>query len=193
MGGKVFHLFNIGSFALNASVAIFVLPIIFSINDIITEVHGIERARGIVRSGTVIIILIFLTDLFFTSLPPSMFFMKKEAAYDSIFGTSARVAFASLSAFALSDFLDVYIFNKIRERFGKKALWFRNNLSNIISQLVDTVVFISLAFYVLDKPFLTNFSTLLGIILPYWLIKCFMSVIETPLVYLGVNWLKKDK
>lgn len=193
MGGKVFHLFKIGSFPLNASVAIFTLPIIFSINDVITEVYGKERARSVVRSGLLIVALIFLTDLLFTSLPPSKFFMKKEIAYDSIFATSARIAFASLSAFAISDFLDIYLFSIIREKYGKKALWFRNNLSNIISQLVDTVVFIFIAFYVIDKPFAANFSTLLGIILPYWLIKCFMSVIETPFVYLGVNWLKKDK
>lgn len=49
-----------------------------------------------------------------------------------------------------------------------------------------------LAFYAFDKPFISNVNFLASLILPYWLLKCLMSVIETPFVYLGVNWLKKD-
>lgn len=193
MGGKVFHLFKIGNFPLNASVAIFVLPIIFSINDIIAEVYGKERARSVVRSGLVMVALIFVFTLLAVSLPPSMRFESKESAYDIIFGLTARIAFASLTAFTIAEFMDIYIFSKIRERLGKKKLWLRTNASNVISQFLDTTIFITLAFYAFDKPFGNNLSFLAGIILPYWLLKCFMSVIETPFVYAGVKWLKKDK
>src|SRR4029078_9143658 len=103
-----------------------------------------------------------------------------------IFKQSIRISLASLTAFAFSDFLDVYLFSKIRERLGKKNLWLRNNASNIISQFVDTVVFMVLAFYALNLSATANISFLWSIILPYWLLKCFMSVIETPLVYIGV-------
>jgi queuosine precursor transporter len=193
MGSKVFPIAKIGSFPLNASVAIFTLPIVFSINDIISEVYGKERARSVVRSGLVIVAFIFLFSLLTTSLPPSMRFQPKEAAYDTIFGMSARFAFASLTAFTIAEFLDIYIFSKIREKLGKSKLWLRTNASNVISQFIDTVVFITLAFYALDQSFAQNFPFLAGIILPYWLLKCFMSVIETPFVYLGVKWLKTDK
>jgi len=193
MGGKVFHLFNIGNFPLNASVAIFTLPIIFSINDVITEVHGKERARSVVRSGLVMVALIFLFVVLATNLPPSMRFQAKENAYDTIFGLTARFAFASLTAFTIAEFMDIYIFSKIREKLGKKKLWLRTNASNVISQFLDTTIFITLAFYALDKSFNDNFPFLVGIILPYWLLKCFMSVIETPFVYAGVSWLKKAK
>ncbi len=193
MGGKVFHLFKIGDFPLNASVAIFVLPIIFSINDIITEVHGKERARSVVRSGLVMVALIFVFTLLAVSLPPSMRFESKETAYDTIFGLTARIAFASLTAFTIAEFMDIYIFSKIRERLGKKKLWLRTNASNVISQFLDTTIFMFLAFYSLDKPLTENLPFLIGLILPYWLLKCFMSVIETPFVYAGVKWLKKDK
>ncbi|HVF69421.1 MAG TPA: queuosine precursor transporter [Xanthomonadales bacterium] len=192
MGGKVFHLFNIGSFPLNASVAIFTLPIIFSINDIISEVYGKERARSVVRSGLLMVALIFLFVVLATSLPPSMRFQAKENAYDTIFGLTARFAFASLTAFTVAEFMDIYIFSKIKERLGKKKLWLRVNVSNIFSQFLDTTIFITLAFYALNQSFADNLPFLLGIIIPYWLLKCFMSVIETPLVYLGVKWLKKD-
>lgn len=192
MGGKVFHLFNIGKFPLNASVAIFTLPIIFSINDVIAEVHGKERARSVVRSGLVMVALIFLFSLLAVSLPPSMRFQAKESAYDTIFGLTTRIAFASLTAFTIAEFMDIYIFSKLREKLGKSKLWLRTNASNVISQFLDTTIFMFIAFYALNKPFGDNFTYLLGLILPYWLLKCTMSVIETPLVYAGVKWLKKD-
>ena len=51
MGGKTFPLANIFGYQLNASVAILVLPLIFTINDVITEVYGKKRAKSVVRSG----------------------------------------------------------------------------------------------------------------------------------------------
>ncbi len=192
MGSKTFPILT-SPFPLNASVAIFVVPLIFSINDIITEVYGKERARSVVWSGLLVIGLIFLFAILATYLPPSKRFLGMEKAYDTVFTYSARIALASLTAFALSDFLDIYIFSKIRQALGKSKLWLRNNASNFISQFFDTTIFISLAFYSLDKPFLDNAAFLWSIILPYWLLKSFMSVIETPFVYLGVNWLKKDE
>jgi hypothetical protein len=78
----------------------------------------------------------------------------------------------------------------MREAFGKKALWFRNNVSNIISLFFDTCIFTTLAFYELARPLGMNISFLLSLIIPYWLLKCGMSVIETPFVYLGIRWIK---
>lgn len=191
MGAKTFPLANIFGFQLNASVAIFLIPFLFTINDVITEVYGKERARSVIRSGLVMVFFILIASLVFTSLPPSGRFASSEAAYDDIFGKSARIAAASLIAFALAEFLDVFLFVKIREKLGKSKLWLRTNVSNFGAQLIDTVVFMSLAFYVFDQSFVANYSFLLGLIIPYWLLKCFMSVIETPFVYLGVRWLKK--
>ncbi|MFA6081551.1 MAG: queuosine precursor transporter [Patescibacteria group bacterium] len=192
MGSKTFPIFSIGSFKLNASTAIFVLPIIYSINDIITEVFGPGRTRSIIRSSIIMVFLLSIISLFFTSLPPSTRYLKSEPAYDLIFKQTARISIASLLAFGISDLLDLAIFMRIRESLGKKALWFRNNASNIISLFFDTVIFMTLAFYALDKSFMENYSFLVSIILPYWFMKCFMSVIETPLVYLGVGWLKGE-
>lgn len=193
MGAKTFALPKIGSLQLNASVAIFVVPLIFSINDIITEVFGPERTRSIVRSGLVIIFLLLIFSILAVNLPPSMRFIENEKAYDTIFGLSARISAASLTAFAIADFMDIAIFSKIRKKLGKQKLWLRNNLSNLISQFFDTTIFMFLAFYALDKNVTDNLMFLFSIILPYWLLKTFMSVIDTPLVYLGVNWLKTEK
>lgn len=191
MGAKTFPLFKIFGFQLSASLAIFVVPLIFTINDMITEVFGKERARSVIRSGLIVIFLILVSSVSFTLLPPTQRFAPFESAFDVIFSKSARIAFASLTAFAIAEFLDVYVFYRIRQAFGQKALWFRTNASNFISQFVDTIIFMTLAFYAFDKTFLDNFTFLSGLIIPWWLIKSSMSVIETPFVYIGVKWLKE--
>jgi len=119
--------------------------------------------------------------------------MESNGAFAEVFGKSARISLASLTAFALADFLDIFLFAKIREKLGKSKLWLRNNASNIISQFIDTTVFMTLAFWALDKSIDSNFAFLTSLIIPYWLLKSFMSIIETPLVYLGVKWLRGDK
>jgi uncharacterized integral membrane protein (TIGR00697 family) len=192
MGAKTFPLMKLGSYQLNASVAIFVIPLIFTINDVITEVYGKERTRSIIRSGLFMIFLFMVFSLFATNLPASTRFQISEKAYDTIFGLSTRIAAASLIAFTIAEFTDVFIFTKIKQKLGKKALWLRNNVSNFISQFLDTAIFMTLAFYALEKPFESNLSFLVSLILPYWLLKCCMSIIETPFVYLGVRWLKKQ-
>lgn len=193
MGGKVFKIGDFPWGPLNASVAIFVIPVIFSVNDIITEVYGKERTRSIIRSGLVVIFLILVFSLLATALPPSVRSASSESAYDLIFSTSARIAAASLTAFTIAEFLDVLVFIRIRQKLGKTKLWLRNNLSNFISQFVDTTTFMFLAFYAFDKSFANNFDFLWRLILPYFLLKCFMSVIETPFVYVGVKWLRGEK
>lgn len=189
MGAKTFPI-TIGAIKLNASVAIFVLPLVFTINDVITEVYGKERTRSIIRSGLSVIGLLLVFSLFATNLPASSRFLNSEEAYDKIFSLSARISAASLVAFALAEFLDVLVFVRVRQKLGKGALWFRNNISNFVSQFADTTIFIFLAFYAFDRAFSDNFTFLISLIIPYWLLKCFMSVVETPLVYIGVKWLK---
>lgn len=193
MGAKTFTLATIGSFNLNASVAIFVIPLLFTLTDVVVEVYGKERARSMVFSGLSIIALLIGFSLLATSIPPSARFAPNETAYDTVFHASARIAAASLAAFAVAELLDILIFSKLRQKMKNRALWLRNNASNFVSQLADSTVFIFLAFYSLSLPFNDNFTFLLGLIIPYWLLKCAMSVLETPLVYIGVWWLKGEK
>lgn len=192
MGAKTFPVANIFGYSINQTVSIFVFPLIFIINDIISEVYGPERTRSIIRTSLIIILFIFLYSILVTVLPPSSRFASSEGAYDQVFGLSARFSLASLIAFISSDFLDVYVFTKVRKLLGKKGLWLRVNISNFISQFVDTITFMVLAFWALDQSFGSNFGFIASLVIPYWIIKCLISVIETPLVYLGVKWLKGE-
>ena len=193
MGSKTFPLVSFDWLHLNASVAIFVLPLMFTLIDVVAEVYGRERARSMVWSGLIIVGLLIAYLAIATSLPPSSRFAPKESGYDAVFHSSIQISIASLVAFASSQLLDIAVFSKLRKLMHKRALWLRNNVSNFVGQFVDTVIFIGLAFWAFDKPFGANASFLISLIIPYWLIKCGLSVVQTPLVYGGVWWLKSDK
>lgn len=180
LGAKIFQIGFV-----RASVAIFVFPLTFTINDIVTEVYGKERARSIIRAGLMVLTGLAAYTLLAISLPPAGRFAEANPAYQQIFSKSLRIMIASLTAFFIAERLDVYVFAKIREKLGTKKLWLRNNASNFLGQLFDTTIFMFLAFY---TPGSVNF--IVSLIWPYWLLKCFMSVVETPLTYLGVKWLK---
>jgi queuosine precursor transporter len=191
MGAKTFPLIHLFGRQWNASVAIFLFPLIFTINDVIYEVYGRERVRSVVFSGFIVIALIVFYAFLTTSLPPSTRFASTNEAYTTIFRMSIRISIASLAAFGIAGIMDILVFSKIRKALGKKALWLRNNLSNFIAQFFDTAIFMTLAFYALDQSFSENYAFLVSLILPYWLMKCAVSVSQTPLVYLGVKWLKR--
>lgn len=182
MGAKTFPLFFF-----NASVAIFTLPITFIINDVVIEVEGKARALNFMRSSFLILIFLALFNILAISLPPSTRFTTFEPAYQTIFAKSLRLTLASLVAFFLAERLDIYVFSKIRARLKNSGLWLRSNVSNIVSLFFDTSIFMFLAFFEGD-----NAIFVWSLILPYWGLKCLFSMMETPLTYLVVNWLKKS-
>ena len=193
MGSKTFPLMHVSWLHLNASVAIFLLPLVFTTVDVVNEVYGRERARSMIWAGLSIIAILAFYLVLATALPATARFAPKEPAYDAIFHSSIQIVIASLIAFASSQLLDVAVFSKLRKALKGRALWLRNNLSNFIGQLADTVIFISLAFWAFDRSTSANMAFLISLIIPYWLIKCGLSVLQTPLVYIGVWWLRDDR
>lgn len=190
MGAKTFPIVAAGPLNLNASVAIFVVPLVYSINDTMTEVYGRARAQSLVRSGLLVIAFLLGFSLLAVHLPATSRFSPTEPSYGAVFNFSARIAAASLIAFGIGQFADVLIFANLRQHLGRQALWLRTNVSNFLAHFLDTTLFLTLAFYATGQSLGSNISFLLGLILPYWFLKCCMSVIETPLVYLGVEWLR---
>lgn len=192
MGSKSFPLFKIFGFNLTGSIGMFLIPWIFSINDIFVESFGIKRAKNLAKISVLTVFLLILLASIAVIIPPSARYASTNEAYKIIFSQSVRISIASLIAMAASNLADVKIFWKLKQKLNKYGLWFRNNLSNVFATFLDTIIFMTLAFYSFDKPFSNNFSFLLGIIIPYWLLKVFMSTLSTPFVYLGINWLKKN-
>ena len=193
MGAKVMPLGHAFGMDFNISVAIFLMPLLYTIIDVVSEVYGRARARSLVWSGLVVLILLVLFMLLATSLPAAARFQANDA-YSQIFGMSLRIAIASIAAFAFSELLDVMVYNRLKEKTKGKMIWLRNNISNFLGEFVDSAVFMTIAFYgVFASGFSENISVLMGLILPYWIVKCAMSVVATPLVYTFVASLKTEE
>lgn len=188
-GGKTFKL---GDLSWHASAAIFLVPLLFTIVDVVVEVYGRARARSLVYCGLLTIFLLMCYAALATSLPPTSRYAPTEPAFDKIFHGSIRLSAASLTAFAVSELLDVAIFARLRQKMHGKALWLRNNLTNFIAQFADAAVFLTLAFYAVSGSLTSNISFIWALLLPYWLIRCGLSIIETPLVYAGVWYLRRN-
>jgi uncharacterized integral membrane protein (TIGR00697 family) len=193
MGAKSFPLFTLRGYQLNASVAIFLLPLVYSINDIITEVYGKQRMQQLMKVGLVVIVLIILVSAFFTSLPTTARFAEMHSAYVSIFHMGIRMSIASLLSFWIANILDIYVFSLMRKKMLNKKLRLRTNVSNIVSEFFDTFIFLIIAFYAFHLPFAENVAFIVSIGIPYWILKCVMSFLTTPVVYYGVKVLRKSE
>lgn len=182
LGGKIVPL---GPFSTSVSFAI--VPLSFLITDIVTEVYGKKKAREWVIAGVITLTVFLSMILLFVALPPAKRFTQNRE-YSIIFGTSARIVAASITAFLLSEFSDVWTFWILREWTKKRFLWFRTNVSNMLSMTIDTFAFMYLAFYMLTPKFTAIF--VLQMIIPYLIFKIIWSFISSPLAYVGANWLR---
>lgn len=191
MGAKVVPFGDLFGLPLSISVAVFLMPLLFTITDVVVEVHGKARARSLVWTGLIVVTLLAAYSLFVTSLPAAERYTLSNDAYNSIFGTSIRFALASIAAFLAAEIIDVFIYSKMRERMKRKGMWLRNNVSNLVGQFIDSTVFVVIAFYAFDMSIGGNIAFLTGIVIPYWAVRCLMSIVGTPLAYAGVRFLKK--
>lgn len=171
------------------SVGIFAYPITFLITDVVEEVHDKSKVKEFVMVG--FFSLIFVLGL--TTLSVSMPFAERslvQEEYTQVFEISLRIFLASITAFLISQLHDVWAFHFWKEKTKGKYLWLRNNLSTITSQFIDTTIFMFIAFYGISPKF--DFAYTFSLIIPYWTLKMVVAFFDTPFVYLGVSWLRKD-
>ncbi len=185
VGSKIISLFGV-----RVSVGIFFMPVLFLITDIVGEVKGHELANLYVRFSILMLVLLFvITGIFVKVTPHASWDLQTQ--YQQIFGMSMRMSLASLISFAVSQSLDVSLFMYIRKLNHGKMLWLRNNFATIVSQFIDTVLFMFIAFYHLTPKF--DVAYIFSLIIPYWLFKVVFALLDTPFCYLGVHWLSKEK
>lgn len=172
------------------SVGIFAYPITFLITDILEEVHGKEKVKQLIITGFFSLVFVLTLTYLSVSLPFAGRSLVQEE-YTEVFGISLRIIIASIVAFLISQLHDVWAFNFWKEKTKGKYLWLRNNLSTIASQFLDTTIFMFVAFYGISPKFTVVY--IFALILPYWILKIVVALFDTPLVYLGVSWLKKEQ
>jgi uncharacterized integral membrane protein (TIGR00697 family) len=174
-------------FGSHLSVAVFSFPIVFIMTDVIGEIYGKNMARFFVLAGFISTALFILYSFLSFVLPWSADGLWAKDAYNQIFGISLRFSIASLVAYAVGEYQDVFTFFFFRDTWGTKYFWLRSNLSNVWSQFLDSVLFNAIAFIGVY-----SWPVLVSITLSWWLYKVAMGFAYTPLSYLGI-WLLREK
>ncbi len=167
------------------SVAVFSFPFVFLTTDVIGEVYGKKTARLFVIAGTLSILLFLVYSGISMIAPWGSRALWVKDSYNMVFGLSARISIASLLAYIIGEYQDVLSFFFFKQKLGVKHFWIRSNLSNLWSQLLDTVIFMFVAFCGVYP-----LKTLLMIIIPWWIYKVVMGFLFTPLSYVGIYLLK---
>jgi len=166
-----------------APAAVLVYASTFLMTDMISELFGKEKARLAVWTGflaNVVMLVSVLIAMDWSAAPV----MDPEVveAFDSIFGFAPRVIVASMVAYLISQHHDVWAYSFWKKKTMGRHLWLRNNASTMVSQLIDTGIFITLAFY---GEFPT--SVLWQILVGQYVIKLLIAALDTPFMYVAVR------
>ena len=152
---------------------------LFLVTDIINENHSKKDAQKAVWIGFFVLIsMTVLMQITLQFIPDESDILSDHIS--AIFSFMPRIAFASLTAYLISQLHDVWFFAALKKKFGSRRLWFRNNASTIISQLIDNVVFTLIAF-----TGVFSWSVILQIFFTSLILKVVVAVCDTPFLYLA--------
>ncbi len=159
----------------------------FLATDILSENYGKKDANLAVHIGFFMLLMMVVVMKFAILFIPNPHDMAHEAL-SKIFGLTPRVAGASFCAYAFSQYHDVWMFHLLKDKTHDKYLWLRNNVSTMISQAIDTGIFVAVAFYGIYPS-----SVLLSLFLSTYVIKWIVALSDTWCVYLARKWFREGK
>jgi len=185
---------TVGFFGLVTALGNIIYGTTFLTTDILSENYGKKEAKKAVWIGFFMLISVTII------MQITLLFVPHESdtlspTLQQIFGLLPRITIASLTAYLISQFFDVYFFNILKNKFKGKYLWFRNNISTMVSQLIDNVIFTWIAFIGFFGLFgwgqVFEWSIIIPIFLVSYVMKWIVAVFDTPFVYLSKRIKKK--
>lgn len=203
IGGKIFSLeklfgmdpsnftiFGQSGLAFNLTCGVLLWPLEFVITDIVNEYYGPRAVRRISYTAVVLIAYAFIMFYLAMKIPPADFWITSrqengipnmQHAFGGIFGQGMWIILGSMTAFLVSQIVDVTVFHRIKKATGEKWIWLRATGSTLISQLVDSFVVLFIAFKIGNG---WSSQLVLAICLVNYLYKFTMAILLTPLIYL---------
>lgn len=161
--------------------AIILYPFTFLFTDVVSEIEGRKKAQDLVMMGFYMS-LIMVSIIYISQILPPASFWKQQEAYNIILGSTPRIVLASMIAYLISQNHDVWAFHWWKDKTSGKHLWMRNNFSTIISQLIDSVLFIGIAFGGIYPA-----KSIAVMIFSQYLIKVGIAILDTPFCYILVR------
>ena len=196
-----FELFG-NEMAFVVAVATLVYPMTFLVTDLVTDIYGRKRATDLVLIGLLVNFWVFFFVWLGGALPgageiidPATGLPPLDAAgrlplyyeiQDQVMGTVT----ASVLAYLIAQLLDVNLYHWIKNKTSGRYLWLRNNVSTMLSQLIDTVIFVSVLYWLvdsikMDEPVTT--MTVVEVIFSTYVFKFLVALVDTLPLY-GLNW-----
>ncbi len=173
------------------------IAVTFLATDCYTELYGARAARRLVNIGFATL-FVMLVLLWLAILAPG----SPDAGVDpdlfaAVLAPSTNIVLGGLLAYIVSQHWDVFAFHRIREWSGTRWLWLRNLASTGTSQLIDTTIFILVAFWL--APVIAGIGAaespvvLLALILGHYLVKVAIAILDTPFVYGIVGYARSQE
>lgn len=159
-------------------------PLTFLFTDVIAELYGRKTATRVVWLGFAANILM-VALIFGSKLLPPAAIWESQPAYESILGMVPRIVLASMIAYLISQHYDVFAFHFWRRKTKGRFLWLRNNASTMVSQAMDTGLFITIAFWGTVPT-----AVVMEMIVTQYVIKLIIAACDTPFCYLLVALLR---
>lgn len=177
IGGK---LIQVGPFSM--SIGVIPWPVVFLTTDLINEYFGIPGVRRVTMMTLGLIAYTFVVLYLAMIVPAAGFSPVTDEQFAGVFGQSMWIIVGSMVAFAISQFIDVTVFWIFRHRTQGRKLWLRATGSTVVSQLVDSVVIIGIAFWLPGKIKTMEFLNVAAANYSY---KLLIAIGLTPLIYLA--------
>ena len=190
IGGKLIYVGNTVM-----SLGILPWPVVFITTDLINEYFGEKGVKKLSIITAALIVYTFFLLLIGLQIPAVKGDgLISDEQFNAVFGQSMWIIIGSISAFLVSQLIDITLFHYLKKRTGKKMLWLRSTGSTVISQLFDSFIVLGIAFWlpgkIDSKTFVTSAFT-------GYSVKLLIAIGLTPLIYLGHylidNYLRTEK
>ncbi|MGM8360356.1 queuosine precursor transporter [Flavobacterium sp. ARAG 55.4] len=184
IGGKLIY---IGPYLM--SIGILPWPVVFLTTDLINEYFGQKEVKKLSVITACLISYCFILLYFALKIPAVKGEgLVSDAQFNGIFGQSMWIIVGSITAFLVSQLIDVTIFHFFKNKTGNKMIWLRSTGSTVVSQLFDSFIVLGIAFWMTGK--ITTEQYISSAFTGYF-VKLIIAVLLTPLIYLGHSIIEK--
>jgi uncharacterized integral membrane protein (TIGR00697 family) len=166
---------------------VIVFPLSYLFGDVLTEVYGYAAARRVIWLGFACNLLAVVA-IYLGEIAPSAPTQNLQAAYVTILGFAPRLLLASFIAYLVGEFTNSFVLARLKIATKGRWLWIRTIGSTLVGEGLDTIIFISIAFWGILPT-----QLLLTLILTQWAFKVLYEIIATPFTYLIIGFLKRQE
>lgn len=198
------HLFG-GVYSFNLTCGVLLWPVVFVMTDIINEYYGVKGVRflswltiGLIGFGFLMVFGALQTEPngWWITSKKEMGIDNMNTAFNAVYGQGLGIILASMTAFLVAQFIDVFVFHRIKKLTGEKKIWLRATGSTVISQLIDSFVVLMIAFYFYPKLVKGQgepwpFDQLIAICIVNYIYKFIVAILLTPVIYFVHEWIER--